>query len=107
MESNKIKMVDFEDTVLWIDSIISININSINYIEKYSENKMVFGLNSGDRYFVNASINNLNALQQFGLVRVHWFISNYPKKYGLLETKRLIGINQSLDKYKNKKGDKK
>ncbi len=103
MESNKIKMVDFEDTFLWKVKIVSINIESINYIEKYSKKKIIFGLKSGGRYYVDASIDNLNTLEQVGLVGVNWLIINYSKKYGLLKNKRLTEYNQSIEKNINKK----
>ena len=104
MARKKIKMADFEDTLLWRVKIVSINVESINYIDKFSEKKMVFGLKSGGRYYVDASISNLHTLIQFGLVGINWQIVNYPEKYCLLEVKMYGNLS---NKHINKKGDKK
>jgi len=71
------KYIELEDTILWRTKIVSFNIDNINYIEKFNSKRIVVGLNTSGRYFVDASVDNLTKLYMSELIGGKFISENY------------------------------
>lgn len=99
------KYIELEDTILWRTKIVSFNIDNINYIEKFNSKRIVVGLNTSGRYFVDASINNLAKMYIDKLISYEFIDLNYREKS--FDVNQYIYSSEYIAEYIEKRGVKK